>query len=262
MTVMRRAIASFRRQDWTAVVVELAVVMLGVFLGVQAANWNEDREQDRKSALFTERLKVDLRIEAWGYQYQAGYYSQVRDNAERAIDALTSEKPLSDEALLVAAYRATQFNEYSRRRATYDELVSTGQIGLIRDQQLRDLASQVFTTLAFDEIVEDGRASAYRKAFRMDLPYAVQQSIAKRCGDHVVPDGDYAGIPHVLDYPCTTGLPPTTIAVSAALLRKDPQLAALLQLQIVDIGSNLANFEVYFDGPIGAPLRRLAKGHP
>jgi hypothetical protein len=131
MTILRRAIQSLCRQDWTAVLVELAVVVLGVFIGVQASNWNADAETERKSELFTERLKSDLRVEAWGYELQVGYYGQVLRNATAADDVLTGRTPLSDEALLIAAYRATQYNSYIRRRATYDELTSTGEISII-----------------------------------------------------------------------------------------------------------------------------------
>ena len=99
MTIVRRAVAGFRRQDWTAVAIELVVVVLGVFLGVQAANWNQDREQDRKSAVSTERLKTDLRAEAWNIEMQVGYHEQVQANARRAADALSGHGPLPDEAL-------------------------------------------------------------------------------------------------------------------------------------------------------------------
>ena len=184
--ILRRAVAGFRRHDWSAVAVELVVVVVGVFLGVQAANWNEDREQDKKSAVFTQRLKDDLRVEAWNYEIQIGYNRQVLANAERAADALTGKAPLPDEALLVAAYRATQFNGNSRRRATYDELTSTGEIGLIRDKDLRTLAMDVYTQPQIEQIDRHGQESEYRKAFRMALPWQLQRTLLERCGDHVV----------------------------------------------------------------------------
>ena len=230
--IFRRFAGNLRKQDWTAVAIELVVVVAGVFIGVQASNWNENRVTDGKAAVFTERLKSDLREEAWGYELQVGYYSQVLVNAKRAADALTGKAPLSDEALLIAAYRATQFNAYTRRRSTYDELTSTGEMGLIRDGALRDLAMRLYTDPLFDQMVPEAKHSDYRKAFRMALAYDVQQALADKCGDHVVPIGDYNAIAHVLDYPCSTGLSPAAIAASASVLKKDPRLVASLQLQI------------------------------
>src|SRR5262245_24856077 len=122
--MLRRIIASLRRQDWTNVVIELLVVVLGVFLGVQASNWNAERETDIKAKDFSERLRSDLREEAWGYELQVEYFGEVLANARRAVDALSGKAPLSDEALLIAAYRATQYNGKIREGATYDELTS------------------------------------------------------------------------------------------------------------------------------------------
>lgn len=164
--MLRRIAANFRRQDWTAVAIELGVVVIGVFLGVQAANWNEDRERDRKSAVFTQRLKADLRAEAWNAEMQIGYHEQVQANAPRAADALSGRAPLPDEALLVAAFRATQYNDNVRQRATYDELTSTGDLGLVRDYPLHKLAMNVYSTNVFDWFTAEGRASPYRAAFR------------------------------------------------------------------------------------------------
>ena len=101
--MLRRIAANFRRQDWTAVAIELVVVVLGVFIGVQASNWNEQRETDQKATMYTARLKDDLRKQAWMYELETVYLQQVLVNAKRAADALTGRAPLSDEALLVAA---------------------------------------------------------------------------------------------------------------------------------------------------------------
>ena len=257
--MLRHVIVHLRRQDWTAVFIELVVVVVGVFIGVQASNWNEQRETDQKAAIFSERLKADLREEAWGYAMNIGYFDQVQTNARRAADALTGRIPLSDEALLIAAYRATQFNGNTRRRATYDELISTGEIGLIHDAALRDLAMRVYTDPVIDQITQDGQHSEYREEFRKAMPYDVQLALADKCGDHVVPVGNYEDIAHVLDYPCATGLSPAAIEAADAILEKDPRIVPLLQLRIADIGTDLGNLTVYYANTIRKPLQRLVE---
>lgn len=59
--MLRRIVANFRRQDWTAVVVELVVVVVGVFIGVQASNWNAEREVKIRRAQVVATLVADLR---------------------------------------------------------------------------------------------------------------------------------------------------------------------------------------------------------
>ncbi|HEX5123593.1 MAG TPA: hypothetical protein VFV97_10120 [Rhodanobacteraceae bacterium] len=262
MTILRRAIQSLRRQDWMAVLVELIVVVLGVFIGVQASNWNADAETERKSAAFTERLKGDLRIEAWGYEMQVGYYSQVLHNASVADDALTGKAPLSDEALLIAAYRATQYNSYIRRRATYDELTSTGEIGLVRDEALRTLAMYTYSSDLFNEVIDNSRGSEYRIAFRKLMPHDVQTALREHCGDLSVPVGQYEGIETVLDHPCSTGLPIDVVARSAAMIRTDANLAATLRLRIADLETGIANLTFFFKDDLRDRLKALAKETP
>lgn len=244
--VFRRFAGNLRRQDWTAVVVELVVVVVGVFIGLQAANWNEDRQTDAKAAVFTQRLLVDLREEAWGYEYEIGYINDVLANAKHAADALSGRAPLEDEALLVAGYRATQYLFNSRRRATFDELSSTGAIGLIRDPALRDVAMRVYGAPVFESILREGASNPYRRMFRMTIPYEVQLAVAAACGDKLVLPGDYEGIAHSLDYPCASGLPPEVIAASAAALRSDPQFLRYLRLRIAEVGTNLDNLTLYY----------------
>jgi hypothetical protein len=259
--IARRAIAHLRRHDWVAVVIELVVVVLGVFIGLQAANWNEDRQTDARAAVFTQRLHADLRYEAWGYEYQIGYINDVLANAKRAADALSGKAPLPDEALLVAAYRATQYEFNSRRRATFDELTSTGEIGLIRDPALRDLAVLVYTVPVFDSIMAEGANNPYRRAFRMAIPYEVHQSLAATCGDRLVSPGDYKGIAHSLDYPCSSGLPSQVLAASAAILRSDPHFLQFLRLRIAEVGTNRDNLTFYYP-EIHRGLQAIARERP
>ncbi len=242
--IFRRFATSLRKQDWAAVTVELVVVVVGVFIGLQASNWNEDRETNNKAAVFTERLRADLREEAWGYEAQVGYSSQVLANAKLAAGDLSGKTPLPDEALLITAYRATQYRNNIRRRATYDELTSTGEIGLIRDMALRDLAMRAYTSPMFDIILDEGINNPYRRAFRMAIPDDVAHTLAVTCGDHQMPTGDYRSIEHSLDYACSTGLSPQAITSAATTLRSDPRFLGFLRLRIAEVESNLNRLTV------------------
>lgn len=259
--IFRRFAGNLRQQDWTAVAVELVVVVAGVFIGLQVSNWNEDRQTNAKAVVFTQGLRADLREEAWAWEYEIAYANDVLVNAKKAADALSNKTPLSDEALLVAGYRATQYEFNVRRRATYDELTSTGEIGLIHDPALRDLAMRTFTTPLFANIMDEGTNNPYRKAFRMAIPYDVQEVLAATCGDRHVEMGDYKGIAHSLDYACSSGLPLQTIAAGAAASRSDPQFIQLLRLRIAEVGTNQDNMTLYYP-EIRGGLQALAREKP
>ena len=86
--IRQRVIEQLRAQQWVAVFIELAIVVLGVFIGLQVSNWNQDRESARQGANFAERLKSDLRHEDWVYQLMIDYNRQVLKSAMEAVSAL------------------------------------------------------------------------------------------------------------------------------------------------------------------------------
>ena len=257
--ILRRLLENLRQQHWTGVAIELVIVVLGVFIGMQVSNWNAEREEVQRGTVFSARLTEDLREEDWGYQLLISYGRQTLIHANRAVDALDGSAPLDDEALLISAYRATQYKQKLRRRGTYDELISTGTIGLIRDSRLRETAIRLYNSATIDNMAREGLASRYREAFRMTLPNKVQRALAKACGDHRTPPGDYASIEHVLDYPCETGLDAATVHAAAEALRANAQLVPLLRLRIADIETRIADMTGN-NYAIMADLRRIA-GH-
>lgn len=255
--LLRRVIAHVRKQEWTAIGIDFLIVVIGVFVGIQVSNLNAARLADQTSRAVSAQLIEDLQAEAWGFQYLLEYSDDVLISAERALAALEGRIARNDEALLVDAYRATQYREPRRRRSTYDELISTGEIGLIRDRTLRDLAIKVYTTPMFDRIVQDGVSSRFREAFRMTVPISVQRALAEKCGDRAVITGDYESIIDQLDYPCTTGLPPEALREAAAALEADPEIARLLRLRIADIDTRRGDMLA----PINKDIREGLRAH-
>ncbi|MBS0193489.1 MAG: hypothetical protein JSR34_04520 [Proteobacteria bacterium] len=236
-----RGTGTLRHLHWKKFFIDLVIVVLGVFIGMQASNWNQQRATNEQSAIFTARLKADLRDADWTYQFLIAYNREVLASANRTVDALDGKAPLSDEALLVNAYRATQYRHWYKHIATYTELISTGTIGLIHDPVLRDTALRLYNVPTMDNLVTEGMQSRYREAFRMSLPNDVQRTLARRCGDRYIVAGNYAGIHGNLDYPCTTGLSAQDIADSANALRSNPNLVPYLRLRIADLETRLVD---------------------
>ncbi len=259
--ILRRLSQSLKEQNWSAIWIEFILLVIGVFLGIQVANWNQEREANLKSKVFTERLRNDLRGEDWTYQFLITYNREVLANANRAVEALEGKAAISDEALLVSAYRATQYRNRNQRGSTYDELISTGSIDLIRDRTLRDTAIRFYNLTVFDSLVREGMESRYRETFRTSLPNYVQRAVSKSCGDRVVRPGDYTTIHGNLDYPCRTGLPAQEIAASASALRANPDILRFLRLRIADLETRMFDL-TRNNQSVMESLRTIAKEKP
>lgn len=113
----------------------------------------------------------------------------------------------------------------------------------------------------FQRNIDEGQTSQYRQWFRLNLPHDVQQALATACGDHVVPAGNYAGIDHSIDYPCSTGLSAESVAGAVAILRNDPDALRLLRLRYADVESTLFILTTY-NASLRDGLRAIAKASP
>ena len=258
--ILRRLSQSLKQQNWTAIVIEFVLLVTGVFLGIQVSNWNQQRATEAQARIFTDRLRNDLRVEAWRFAALNMYYADVTANVRKTLDGLEGRVPLSNDALVIAAYRATQYSEFVQYRATFDELTSTGNIGLIEDLKLRRMATEIYGTDLYRNVKNEGVNSLYRTEFRMRVPSHVQDVVGSVCGDHPTPINDYQAIVKSLDYACSTGLSQPEIEGAATILRADSGLVPLLRLRLANINSAL-NAQIMSDDVV-ANLKALREGKP
>ncbi len=59
--ILRRVIAHVRKQEWTAIAIDFVIVVIGVFVGIQVANWNEERQAAVRRDQIVATLVADLR---------------------------------------------------------------------------------------------------------------------------------------------------------------------------------------------------------
>ena len=242
--ILRRLTEHVKAQNWFAVALDFVIVVVGVFLGLQVSNWNSAIAARRQGEVYSERLKADLRFEARDFDTLIAYMREVQSNADSALAILEGEAEASNETLLIHAFRATQYTDNSRRRSTFDELTSTGSIGLIADASLRDIATLHYTSNTFAAVTEEGVNSRYRAAFRMIAPLAVQDALTQHCGDRFADVDEFGAVRNQLNYECSTGLPAAAIDAAAQLLRADPDIIPLLRLRAANVRSQISNMTV------------------
>jgi hypothetical protein len=59
--IQRRLGERLKQHDWVAVTIELILVVVGVFLGIQVANWNEQRKEQSLESAYQSRIAQDVR---------------------------------------------------------------------------------------------------------------------------------------------------------------------------------------------------------
>lgn len=183
--ILRSLTKHVKDQNWFAVGLDFAIVVIGVFIGIQVANWNDVQVDKRLGRQYMDRLVVDLRNDLSTYTAQQAYFEQVLGSIEEA-DRLLEENNPDPEALVVAAYRASETANTVSNTATWDQMVSSGHIGLLRNLKLERGLAEYYkyqrdtgTRRLFD--------STYRQTVRSLIPLAVQLAIREGCSDKLDP---------------------------------------------------------------------------
>lgn len=58
--ILRRIVEHLKQQHWTAFAFELAIVVFGVFIGLQADNWNDGRRERARERDYLQGIAADL----------------------------------------------------------------------------------------------------------------------------------------------------------------------------------------------------------
>ena len=236
--LFRRFIAHFRERKWADFVTELVIVVGGVFFAIQAANWNDNRLEQEKGRLFMERLTEDLRKDLNSRRALVRYYQAVLESGKRTVARLNAESIDSPTAFVIDAYRATEYAHRPPTRAAFDEIISSGSLGLMPSDARQAGVIEYFrydNSLAAREAV---RISPYRLRVRRLLPHDVQVAIRASCSDVVNDRFEITGF----NENCELRVPIERMKGAAATLKSDPELLGDLRLHFSVINAQLPNF--------------------
>jgi len=224
--ILRRITANFRRQDWMAVVIELVIVILGVFIGIQVSNWNQARADAQLGHDYAKRLVHDLNADLAGVSAESAYYSAVLQSV-RKTDELLREPDPDPRELVVNAYRATEMIYNPPVRATWDQIVSSGHLGLLPARAVESGLSKYFAFDTAQDLYNTARGSDYRRIVREIIPLDMQIAMHTTCSDVRDRHGNIVGFVER----CAFEADPAALKTVAAALRSDPDVAASLRYQ-------------------------------
>ena len=177
--ILRRIAAAFRQQDWFTVTVEVMIVVLGVFIGLQVNNWNESRVDRQREASYLQGLAQDIRIDiddmeevirvstlrlsAMDYLLaQAGGTAMPTgfDSARGRIEIELSPPYDANDpySIGIAMFILTTLDG---NRLTYDTMINAGGIGIIRDaalaREIQTYYAHIDKALSFEQALGQSR---------------------------------------------------------------------------------------------------------
>jgi hypothetical protein len=240
--VIRRIREHAGGHNWFAVAIDLGIVIVGVFLGIQANNWNlarltRDQARDDRAMLID-----DLEANQQNLAMRTRYYQGVHDGAQRSLTALGQPTSALGSQFLFDAYTASQILPWSLKRNGYDQIQAGGRIGALGDAALRDKVTNFYVTSGVTGEVL-AMTMPYHDIVRRLMPYAAQREIRSACNETIREDRSGQAV-MILPKNCSIKLDDATILAAVRQVHDAPGLALDLNRLLVDLDQKLVSTAV------------------
>lgn len=147
MTVAGRILADLRELRWGQVFVELVLLVLGILIALAVNGWIEDRRNARVEREYLELLVRDLDSDLAVIQEVIEFETAQAAAAARSYRAIREGvAPQERDAIASMLGQLTARRTLRLSRAAYSDLLSTGNLRLIRNGELRDRVVRLYET--------------------------------------------------------------------------------------------------------------------
>ena len=139
--LLRRISKHVKAQNWFAVAIDFFIVVIGVYIGIQVSNWNDEQRVQSLEASYMSRVADELKSNIEVFEREVAFAQEsralLRDFIALIDAGVSSDADLVDHT---AAYLSDGvfFAKFGPSHATFDELKSTGNLDIIKDRPLRE----------------------------------------------------------------------------------------------------------------------------
>lgn len=236
--ILRRFRERLSAQDWFGVGLELAIVVVGVFIGLQVSNWNDDRVMRAQARGYRAEIVEEVRSNQRSIATMAAYYARVRQHAITALTALNASRNVNGEQFLVDAFQATQILPRPLKIDTFEQVRGEPVVAAIAPLSLqRQLANYEANVTSIE--VTLGSITPYRDLARARIPFSAQEKIQAACGDQITMARTTGLTVVVLPDVCRPALTSAEISDGVESLRAAPDIRFVLNRQISDLDQKL-----------------------
>ncbi len=151
--ILRRLADAIREQNWFTVVLEVLIVVVGIFVGLQMDDWNERRKERVMEREYLERLLADAENSVDSIRATVQSLDSLIDDSTLVLGALQTGKLGGEDksAYHIAVVDFAAMPPSQSDLTTIYELQSAGRLSIIRNVELRGLLGRLATHTSYIE---------------------------------------------------------------------------------------------------------------
>jgi hypothetical protein len=195
--IFRRFSTQVRKHNWLAAGMDFLIVVIGVFLGIQASNWNQTRQDRAEEQRYFAQVIGDLRQDLETFETVKIRSANFDRAAEHTLAALQNGiSPNENPGRVALDIHLGGFLFVPRpARATYDELISTGNLGLLRDTSAKAALAKYYQQFdenrQWDVLLRDQQSEYWRAAAGILPRRVLQEAIRGREANVTAGEADH-----------------------------------------------------------------------
>ena len=116
---------------------EILLIVIGIMIALQINVWNQEQANRKLERNFLHRFELDLADDLATFNEQVGIGENGLKVVKEAVTLLHQENVEDDFYKLNRLYDLAYIDPFNPQYSTYEELESTGQLNLIRNESLR-----------------------------------------------------------------------------------------------------------------------------
>ena len=217
--LLRRITKHVKDQNWFAVGIDFVIVVVGVFIGLQVANWNEARGFAARETGYLEKLRDEIAFNNAQTLERVKIMRRVMAAGHTAHNFLSSDKPCEDDCwrVTVDMFHATQVLYGPASFSVYDQMQ---RLDLPKSDSIKKSIADYYQLEA--AMVESfDRNPVFRRYVRKALPTDVQSVLWRDCYELV-------GLGENLIADCKKGASDQVTRAALETLKSNPDVAAEL----------------------------------
>lgn len=220
--ILRRIKAHIENENWFAVGIDFLIVVVGVFIGIQVANWNEEQGRKAQENSYLVLVHEELVQNGERSARLLEYYTTVTEAGERALAFLKRDEMCEADCddLLIDFFHASQLWTVIFDQTAFREAV---ELGFPSDNALRE---ELFTTydLTSSFRVINQVSPPFRETFREYIEPEAARILWPGCWEV-----DVATVTETLTRGCAEHLKTIDTAGMLRDIKNDPRLEGMLR---------------------------------
>jgi hypothetical protein len=127
-----------KRSYWLYALGEVSLIVVGILIALQVDNWREDVSNNKKVKSYYESIVNDLSDQLVEIESQIKSEIEILRESERLIDSYNKNRGfVADEAYTSAIGNINNWRTFIRIDPAFEQLLATGDVGLIKQEALK-----------------------------------------------------------------------------------------------------------------------------